>query len=103
MAGEIFQLANESPEALGRLTRGVQDAVARSFVEDKNRDRRVVMTQDEVKRRGRICVEVVRSLRGDLGWSVARIVDALPQALRAKLDGAEWDPSKLRHVWAPDA
>jgi hypothetical protein len=102
MAGEIYELAGESPEAIGRLTKGIEAAIAKSFAEDAKRGERVVMTRGEVKRRTEFCVEVARALRSDLGWSVVRIVDELPRALRAKLDGTPWDPKTLRTMWTPD-
>lgn len=96
MAAEILELAQESPTAVGKLTKGIMSAVARSFREDKSR-----VTQDEINRRGRICVGAAREMRHDLKLSVDRIVDELPKALRSKLDGIPWDPTKLRALWVP--
>ncbi len=96
MAAEILELANESPAAVGKLTKGIMSAIDRSFREDKSR-----ATQDEIRRRGHICVGIARALRHELKWSVDRIVDELPKALRSKLDGIPWDPSKLRAMWTP--
>jgi hypothetical protein len=102
MAGEMLELAGESREAIGRIVKGIEAAVTRSYLEDKLRDGHVVMTSAEVKRRTNLCVEVARALRAELGWSVARIVDELPKALRAKLDGTPWDPKTIRTLWTPD-
>lgn len=100
MSGEMFELA-ATPERLAELTRGVETAVRKSFFDDHKRDGAVIHTQEEVKRRAKICVDVARVLRHDLQWSVSRIVDELPNALRARIDGTPWDPSKLRSVWSP--
>lgn len=98
MAAEILGLTQESPEAMGKAVRGIEHAVAKSFREDRSR-----VTQDEIKRRGRICIGIVRALRKDLKWSIDRIVDELPIALRAKLDGIPWDPSNARTIWTPQS
>lgn len=96
MASEMLALANESPAAVGKLTKGIMSAITRSFREDKSRQ-----TQDEIRRRGHLCVGIARELRHDLKWSVDRIVDEMPKALRSKLDGIPWDPSKVRALWVP--
>lgn len=97
VAGELLGIHISDPAALGKLTRGIQNAVARSFVEDKN----PTPTMHEVRRRGAICIEVSRELRGDLKWTVDRIVGVLSKALRAKLDGIPWNPEKERTIWTP--
>jgi len=97
MSGEILGLHIEDPAALGRITRAIESAVARSFRES----RLYVVTGAEMRRRAAICVELVRELRGDLKWSIPRICDALPRGLRAKLDGTPWDPQNERSVWTP--
>jgi len=58
-------------------------------------------TQAEIKRRFEMCLAMVAELRTDLRWSFARISDTLPTALRAKLDGADWNPS-TRNSWTKD-
>lgn len=88
MAGEVLGLVGTEKHGMGKLVRVLENAVRRSFEEDKSR-----RTQDEAKRRTRICVAVIRELRNDMKWSIDRIASELPVALRAKLDGIPWDPS----------
>ncbi len=96
VAGEIFGLGITEPNALGKLSRAIESAVARSFAEDGS-----TPTNAEARRRGQICLTLVRELRGDLKWSLPRICDALPRGLRAKLDGIPWNPENERAVWTP--
>ena len=84
---------------MATLAIGIETAVKKSF---ETGAVMVFQTRDEVRRRTRLCVDVARELRGDLGWSVARIADALPRALRAKLDGTTFEPEEeqRRATWA---
>lgn len=97
MSGELLSLQIKDPVALGRITRGIENAVQRSFAES----RVAIPTAAETKRRVGICIQLVRELHGDLDWSSTRIADALPRGLRAKLDGTKWDPQNERHIWTP--
>ena len=83
-------------DEVARVALGIERAVALSFVADCSRP-----TSDEVRRRFRICVELVRQLRGDLGWGLQRVVDHLPHYLRCELDGVQWKPD-ARVVWVPE-
>ncbi len=67
-----------------------------SYAQDKSR-----ITASETKRRTNICIELVKTLRGDLKWSVPRITDYLPTYLRCELDGIAYSPSTSA-VWSPD-
>lgn len=80
---------------IGRVVLGIENAVLASFVEDRARQ-----TGDEIRRRFNICTQLIRQLRGDLGWSIPRIVDRLPRYLRCQLDGAPWTP-EARTLWTP--
>lgn len=72
-------------------------ALARSFREDNARQ-----TQDEIKRRFELCWGLIKELRYDAHWSYERIGDSIGEALRAKLDGAPWQPDS-RRSWIVDA
>lgn len=74
----------------------IEASVLLSFTQDKSR-----ATGSEVKRRIEICIALVKTLRGDLKWAVARIVDYLPTYLRCELDGISYSPS-TSSVWSPD-
>lgn len=88
----------------------VSDAFERillaSFATDAAREAIVVsgvvgqpkMTMAETKRRFNILAKWFQILRKDLGWSVRRILDTLPVALRKELDGEEFVPSN-RSMW----
>ena len=56
------------------------------------------VTQDEVRRRFGILERWYRVLRGDRGWSVARVLDTLPRALLAELNGQRFEP-EARASW----
>lgn len=59
-------------------------------------------TQAEAKHRAKMCIEMIRILRGDLRWGVQRIVDRLPSMLTKRLKGEEWNPEKERAMWGPN-
>ena len=83
-------------EQIGRVVLGIEGAVGASFLEDRSR-----LTGDEIRRRFDICVRIIKTLRGDLGWAVARVLDHLPRYLRCELDGIPWSPDDERTLWAP--
>lgn len=82
-------------DQVGRVALAIERAVAMSFAADGSRP-----TSDEVRRRFRLCEELVRQLRGDLGWGLQRVLDHLPRYLRCELDGISWQP-EARVVWVP--
>lgn len=57
-------------------------------------------TRDEVKRRLDLCFELLKVMRGDMKWSFQRCCDEIPAALRRRLDGGIWEPSR-RSLWMP--
>lgn len=95
MSGEFLDLAGD-PTLRRKITGRVQQVIAQSFAKDGARQ-----TGQEIKRRFEIVESTIRMLRGDLGWAYERILDELPRALRAKLDGVPWDPSENRAIWTP--
>lgn len=96
MSGEFLELAKD-PTLKLKVTSRIQQVLAQSFAQDSARQ-----TANEIKRRFKICEDLIRMLRSDLGWAYERILNELPKALRAKLDGLHWDPSESRAVWTPD-
>jgi hypothetical protein len=94
-------------EQLAKAVLGIEAAVAASFASDLERSSIVMpfgrgsITQTEIKRRGELCIGMLRELRGDLGWSIDRINDHLPGMLRKRLDGEDWTPTDLSARWAP--
>lgn len=78
-----------------RITNSFTETIRASFAADGGR-----MTRDEVRRRFDIMARHFRMLRHE-GWSVTRILDVLPTALRSKLDGGSWEPTTSRSIWVP--
>lgn len=99
MATELLDLITSDSAAAGRLVRGIERAVALSFASNPMRHK----TRDEVRRRGQICIDMARDVRKDkaLNWTIERICDEMPRALRCKLNGAKWEPS-TRRFWTPE-
>lgn len=88
-------------QAVGTVTQAFLSAIARSYVVDGQRvGRTPLLTQSETRRRFAICADIFKTLRGDLKWGIQRIVDHLPEYLRAELDGKSWQPEK-RECWIP--
>ncbi len=81
---------------LGTLTRGVTEAVGKSFSQQSMRN----PSHDEIRRRFTICMKWAKVFRGDLSWGMQRIVDELPNALRAELLGTSYSPP-TRQCWIP--
>ncbi len=80
------------------------DIINRSFAEDRLRNPLAgSQTQSELKRRTKICLDWFLIFRRDMHFSVARSLDIMPRALRAKLDGLPWEPTETERSWgAPD-
>ncbi len=83
------------PAQLARVTMGFHDSIVMSLALDN-----ATVTDAEVKRRFDLCVKIFKLLRGDVKWGVARILDYLPEYLRAEIDGDSWEPDK-RNCWIP--
>ena len=95
MASEFLSLVDDRKQ-WARGMAAVQKTIGDSFAQDKSRQ-----TDFEVRRRFKILEQVIRELRRDHGWTWARIWDALPTALRSKLDGIPWNPQTHRVIWTP--
>ncbi len=77
----------------GVLTVAFGRMVYDSFQFDKS-----TATDKEIARRMWLCINIFKELRGDLHYSMERALDCIPTALRAKLDGIPWEPSR-RSTW----
>lgn len=93
--GELVKLVTE--KWIGKVTIGITNTIGESF--DTDRVLRPVKTRNEVERRFRICIRWFVILRRDLGWSVPRILDDLPKALRHELDGTPYSPDEKHVSW----
>lgn len=97
MAGEFFEILARGDKALmRRVLESVQRTIQASFQQDMAKP-----THAEVARRFRIVENLFRELRSEHGWAIERVLGSLPVALRCKLDGVDWDPTKQRMIWAP--
>lgn len=94
MASNFIELVGR--DQIGRVMAAIEGAVAQSFKQDGSR-----MTGAEVRRRFGICERLIRSLRGDLGWGLHRVLDHMPRYLRCELDGQSWKPDE-RTIWMPE-
>jgi hypothetical protein len=56
------------------------------------------LTDAIIKERIDFCIVTAAQLIRDLHWSPERVIDTLPEALKAKLDGTPWEPSS-RDSW----
>lgn len=83
-------------DQVGRVALAIERVIADSFAADGARP-----TGHEVRRRFAICERLVRQLRGDLRWGLARVLDHLPHYLRCELDGVAWEPDP-RALWVPE-
>lgn len=82
-----------SEDQLATVTVAIESAVAKSFESEFSR-----VTRDEIRRRFAICERIIRELRGDLKWTLSRVLDAMPGYLRSELSGVAWSPDE-RSVW----
>lgn len=94
--------------AVGKVTLRIESIIMNSFAEDaarKARETGVIrspnITMSETKRRFDIVANWFRVMRGDLRWSLPRVFDELPIALRYELDGVGYIPP-TRAMWCPD-
>lgn len=106
---------SEKAEALRELVKdkaawkralvSITETVRNSFREERQRRRVVLLhevpTDAEIKRRTNICYDWFCTLRADCHYSTERALDTLPKALRATLDGADWEPPAPIRGWAP--
>ena len=98
MARELLDVLDGDPANFKRMCAGVTDVIERSFQRDRLLLIRPVINDTERRRRLSMCTKIIRTLRGDLKWSLVRILDHLPEYLRAELDGESWEPG-ARESW----
>lgn len=98
MARELLDLLDGDTANFNRMCVGVTDVIERSFQRDRLMLIRPIINDTERKRRLTMCEKIIRTLRGDMKWSLTRILDHLPEYLRAELDGESWEPS-ARASW----
>lgn len=87
-------------DSLGRLTRGIHEAVERSFQDDKGR-MRTDITQWEIRDRVTACVKQAKMMRGDLKWGLDRIVGQMDEVLRCHLAKTDYKVP-TRALWMPE-
>ena len=88
------------------VTLAIEKMILKSFAEDAARARLAGTPQPrqtvaEGKRRFNIVADWFGTLRGDLGWSLQRVLAELPRALRQTLDGDPYVPDTRHGLWAP--
>jgi hypothetical protein len=80
---------------MARIQAGVGRVVRSSFDSHPVRH----LTDAKIKERIDFCIAKAAELHHVMKWSSERIIDELPAALKAHLDGTNWEPSK-RASWA---
>lgn len=99
MAGQYAQLC--STDDIGKVTKAFLGAIQLSFVTNPMPSGEVPRT--EIARRFRVCDKIFTTLRGDLHWSVPKIIDLLPTYLKCELDGVPYNPETVGSAWNTDA
>lgn len=80
-----------------RVVDAMTRAIEHSFTQDN-----AIQTDAEIKHRFEVCFKVFKILRYDLKWSLQRVEDEIPLALRSLLDGGRWEPTERRTSWVTD-
>ncbi len=94
--GEMVRAMVSSPD-FGRLVVAVTASVELSFGLDGGR-----VTKSAVKERVDLAWDLVKRLRADFKWSVARICDHVATFLRCELNGVAYDPGAMNGIWNPE-
>lgn len=94
MKQEWLGLMFDGADTVAQLVDGITAAVAISYAREGG-----TRTDSADRERTRICIELVRVMRGDMQWSVSRIIDSLPDAICKRLRGEDWEPEK-NPAWA---
>jgi len=81
---------------LRSMQTSMANAVEKSFTDHKGE-----ITSNMTKERIDICLEIVKLLRFDFGWSRQKIGDNLHVYLGYELNGIDWDPAKEKNFWIP--
>lgn len=97
-----FASMARSEATLVQLNHLLKAIILHSFNQERQRGTMTISSDIEVKRRAKICLDWYRIMRADLGYTIDKIIDFLPQALRCELDGARWEPPANVRAWAPE-
>ncbi len=101
MPTELLDVLDGDTANFQRMCAGVADVIEQSFQRDRLMLIQPIVNDTERRRRLALCEKIIRTLRGDMKWSLTRILDHLPEYLRAELDGESWEPS-TRESWITD-
>jgi len=103
----VFSDLLEKPEDFDRVYSVFYSTIMLSFriVDTAALGKPSIISQEEVKRRFKICEKWFRTLQGDVGFSLNRTLDSIPQALVCELTDQEYKPGeKMRgYVATADA
>lgn len=92
------------PKLYLMVGRRIAEIVLASFGEDALRTLKPpsVASEVEIRRRTLIVYEWFKIMRGDLKYSIPRVLDTLPQALRCQLAGLPFEPPPVEQGWSPE-
>lgn len=85
--------------SLARVVTGFERIIIESFYPGRNPVRGSI-TAHHVRDRFQILERWFRVLRAEKRWGLHRILDTLPEALHAELNGSTWEPDS-RACWMP--
>ncbi len=94
-----------TPAQFTQVSQLIMVTVAGTFMEDKTRlianphAFKNAPTRDEIKRRTVMAHKWFMVMRADIGYSTQRACDMLPEAVRAQLDGVDWEPPAIEKAW----
>ncbi len=94
----FLELAQGDPRVLNRIVDRFTTILRRSLSRDRVPSGHI--TANIIKERFAILERWYRALRNEKKWGVTRILDSLPDALHAELNGQTWQPDK-RTCWIP--
>lgn len=98
MAGQYAKLC--SSDDVGKVTKAFVSSIELSFV--TNPMPSGFVTDSEIAHRFKLCDRIFTNLRGDLKWSIPKIVDMLPTYLKCELDGVPYNPESVGSSWNPE-
>ena len=100
-----------SSSAFERVQIVIGLVVRLSFAQDAERRKSAVIimpgtttvrvTRAETTRRAKIVYDWFMVMRQDCHYSSQKALDMLPRALRATLDGEDWEPPPAERSWSP--
>lgn len=100
-----FAALCDNPEQYESVAKKFMVILASSFETDRRRSGVEsvgrIKTEAEIKRRAELIGKWFRIMRGDSGFTLQRTLDELPRALRAELDGKDYEPPPKNRLWTP--